>query len=83
MLELDQALEQLLAKAAPVVQTETVATIDALGRVLAQPVVGKAEISAKLCTTEGLLIARIPHRIKADYARAKRWRWGDAVMDES
>ena len=28
---------------------------------------------------EGLVIARIPHRIKADYARARRWRWGDAV----
>ncbi len=52
-------------------------------RVLAQPVVGKAEISAKLCTTEGLVMARIPHRIKVDYVRAKRWRWGDAVMDES
>jgi ribosomal protein RSM22 (predicted rRNA methylase) len=52
-------------------------------RVLAQPVVGKAEISAKLCTTKGLVTARIPHRIKADYARAKRWRWGDAVMDET
>ncbi len=52
-------------------------------RVLAQPIVGKAEISAKLCTAEGLVIARIPHRIKADYARARRWRWGDAVMDES
>src|SRR6266481_3743635 len=52
-------------------------------RVLAQPIVGKAEISAKLCTADGLVIARMPHRVKADYARARRWRWGDAVMDES
>jgi ribosomal protein RSM22 (predicted rRNA methylase) len=51
-------------------------------RVLAQPVVGKAEISAKLCTAEGVVNARIPHRVKADYARARRWRWGDAVIDE-
>jgi molybdopterin molybdotransferase len=39
MIALDQALEQLLAKAAAVAQTETIATLDALGRVLAQPVV--------------------------------------------
>ena len=51
-------------------------------RVLAQPVVGKAEISAKLCTAEGVVNAKIPHRVKADYARARRWRWGDAVIDE-
>jgi ribosomal protein RSM22 (predicted rRNA methylase) len=52
-------------------------------RVLAQPAVSKIEVSAKLCTAEGLRIARIPHRVKADYARAKRWRWGDAVIGES
>jgi hypothetical protein len=46
-------------------------------------VVSKIEVSAKLCTAEGLLLAKIPHRVKADYARAKRWRWGDAVMGES
>jgi ribosomal protein RSM22 (predicted rRNA methylase) len=51
-------------------------------RVLAQPVVGKAEIAAKLCTAEGVVNAKIPHRVKADYARARRWRWGDAIMDE-
>jgi molybdopterin molybdotransferase len=38
------ASEQLLAKAAPVAQTETVATIDALGRVLAQPVVSSLAV---------------------------------------
>jgi ribosomal protein RSM22 (predicted rRNA methylase) len=51
-------------------------------RVLAQPLAGKAEISAKLCTTDGLVLARFPHRNKAAYARARRWRWGDAVPDE-
>ncbi|MGZ3286146.1 MAG: small ribosomal subunit Rsm22 family protein, partial [Xanthobacteraceae bacterium] len=51
-------------------------------RVLAQPVVTKVEVTAKLCTAEGLAIAKIPRRAKADYARARRWRWGDAVMAE-
>jgi ribosomal protein RSM22 (predicted rRNA methylase) len=50
-------------------------------RVLAQPVLGKAEISAKLCTSSGLAIAKVPRRAKADYARARRWRWGDAVSE--
>jgi ribosomal protein RSM22 (predicted rRNA methylase) len=48
-------------------------------RVLAQPAVGKVEVSAKLCTAEGLLVAKVPRRAKANYARARRWRWGDAV----
>ena len=47
-------------------------------RVLAQPDVGKVEIAAKLCTAEGVAVARVPRRAKADYARARRWRWGDA-----
>jgi ribosomal protein RSM22 (predicted rRNA methylase) len=51
-------------------------------RVLAQPVVTKVEVTAKLCTGRGLVIAKVPRRIKADYARARRWRWGDAVMEE-
>lgn len=48
-------------------------------RVLAQPVVGKAEVRAKLCTPGGLDIASVPRRDKAGYAEARRWRWGDAV----
>jgi ribosomal protein RSM22 (predicted rRNA methylase) len=52
-------------------------------RVLAQPVVSKVEVSAKLCTADGLAITKVPRRAKADYARARRWRWGDAVMGES
>jgi ribosomal protein RSM22 (predicted rRNA methylase) len=48
-------------------------------RVLAQPDVGKVEVTAKLCTPEGLVVAKIPRRAKEDYARARRWRWGDAV----
>ena len=51
-------------------------------RVLAQPVVSKVEVTAKLCTPGGLETAHVPRRAKADYARARRWRWGDAVMKE-
>ena len=50
-----------------------------LARVLAQPVVTKIEVTAKLCTPDGLEIAKLPRRAKAAYARARRWRWGDAV----
>jgi ribosomal protein RSM22 (predicted rRNA methylase) len=48
-------------------------------RVLAQPDVTKVEVSAKLCTAAGLAFTKTPRRAKADYARARRWRWGDAV----
>jgi len=48
-------------------------------RALAQPAVSKVEITAKLCTPAGLAIATIPRRAKAEYASARRWRWGDAV----
>jgi ribosomal protein RSM22 (predicted rRNA methylase) len=48
-------------------------------RVLAQPVVSKIEVTAKLCTTDGLAFRKVPRRAKTDYASARRWRWGDAV----
>jgi ribosomal protein RSM22 (predicted rRNA methylase) len=50
-------------------------------RVLAQPIVSKVEVTAKLCTADGLNIAKLPRRDKSAYARARRWRWGDATMD--
>jgi ribosomal protein RSM22 (predicted rRNA methylase) len=50
-------------------------------RVLAPPVTSKVEIIAKLCTPDGITLARVPRRTRADYARARRWRWGDAVME--
>jgi ribosomal protein RSM22 (predicted rRNA methylase) len=53
-----------------------------LSRVLAQPVTTKVEVTAKLCTPDGLAVRKVPHRVKADYARARRWRWGDAVVGE-
>jgi ribosomal protein RSM22 (predicted rRNA methylase) len=48
-------------------------------RVLAPPIVGKAEIAAKLCTADGVTIARVARRDKPAYARARRWDWGDAA----
>lgn len=62
-----------------VVLTREPATARA-SRILAQPVVGKAEISAKLCTPDGVAIAKVPRRDKAAYASARHWRWGDAVI---
>ena len=50
-----------------------------LSRVLAQPAVTKIEITAKLCTPAGLAVTKVPRRAKADYASARRWRWGDAI----
>ena len=52
-------------------------------RVLAPPDVGKAEITAKLCTGHGVELAKVPRRDKAAYAGARWWRWGDAVLSES
>ena len=50
-------------------------------RVLAQPVVSKVEITAKLCTPEGVALTKVPRRAKAEYASARRWRWGDTVTE--
>jgi ribosomal protein RSM22 (predicted rRNA methylase) len=52
-------------------------------RVLAQPVVSKVEVTAKLCTPAGLVLSRTPRRTKTDYALARRWRWGDAVVEQT
>jgi ribosomal protein RSM22 (predicted rRNA methylase) len=54
-----------------------------LSRVLAPPDVGKAEITAKLCTEQSVELAKVPRRDKTAYASARRWRWGDAVVAES
>ena len=52
-------------------------------RVLAQPSTTKAEITAKLCTQDGVAITRVPRRDKQAYAAARHWRWGDAVEEKS
>lgn len=52
-------------------------------RVLAQPALNKVAVTAKLCTTAGLVFATIPRRDKPAYAAARRWDWGDAVADNA
>ena len=44
MLSVEEALERLLAQAAPLDEVDTVATLDACGRVLAQPVVSPIDV---------------------------------------
>jgi ribosomal protein RSM22 (predicted rRNA methylase) len=48
-------------------------------RELAQPIVGKADVTAKLCTPDGLMITKVPRRDREFYAIARRWRWGDGL----
>jgi ribosomal protein RSM22 (predicted rRNA methylase) len=50
-------------------------------RVLVPPVIGKVEVAAKLCTATGVEVAKVPRRDKGAYATARRWRWGDAVVN--
>jgi ribosomal protein RSM22 (predicted rRNA methylase) len=50
-------------------------------RVLAQPLVSKVAVRAKLCTPHGLSLASIPRRDKSAYARYRRLDWGDAVFE--
>jgi ribosomal protein RSM22 (predicted rRNA methylase) len=52
-------------------------------RVLAQPLVTKIDVTAKLCTADGVRIAEVPRRDQTAYARARRWRWGDAALDQN
>ncbi|MGA2996817.1 small ribosomal subunit Rsm22 family protein [Bradyrhizobium sp.] len=53
----------------------------AFSRVLAPPVLSKVEVSAKLCTAGGVSFTKVPRRDKAAYAKARRWRWGEALFD--
>jgi ribosomal protein RSM22 (predicted rRNA methylase) len=50
-------------------------------RVLAQPVVNKVAISAKLCTDQGIFNAVAAHRDKIEYRRFKKIDWGDTVFE--
>ncbi len=56
---------------------------DRASRVLAQPVVSKVDVAARLCTADGLAMIKVPHRDKKAYAQARHWRWGDAIMQQS
>jgi ribosomal protein RSM22 (predicted rRNA methylase) len=50
-------------------------------RVLAQPVVTKVAITARLCTDRGILNAVAAHRDKAAYRRFRKTKWGDTIFD--
>ena len=50
-------------------------------RVLAQPVVTKVAVTARLCTDQGILNAVAARRQKAAYQRFKKIAWGDAIFD--
>jgi ribosomal protein RSM22 (predicted rRNA methylase) len=52
-------------------------------RVLAQPVIAKSAITAKLCTIHGVVSAIAPRRDKIAYARFRKYNWGDAVFGAS
>jgi len=48
-------------------------------RVLTQPKISKVAVTIKLCTKSGLEAVNVPHRDKANYSRAKKLNWGDAM----
>jgi ribosomal protein RSM22 (predicted rRNA methylase) len=50
-------------------------------RVLAQPVITKSAVTAKLCTDRGAVSAVAPRRDKIAYARFRRLNWGDAAFE--
>ena len=50
-------------------------------RVLAQPVVTKVAVTARLCTDQGILNTIAARRQKAAYQRFKKIDWGDAIFD--
>src|SRR5258706_3348027 len=50
-------------------------------RVIAQPLVTKVAVTARLCTDQGILNASATRRQKAAYQRFKKIAWGDAIFD--
>jgi ribosomal protein RSM22 (predicted rRNA methylase) len=52
-------------------------------RVLAQPVITKTAVTAKLCTPHGVVSSIAPRRDKIAYARFRKYNWGDIVFDIS
>ena len=52
-------------------------------RVLAQPVITKIAVTAKLCTPHGVVSSIAPRRDKIAYARFRKYNWGDTVFDIS
>ncbi len=52
-------------------------------RVMAQPKVSKVAVTMKLCTANGVDVASVPHRDRANYSRARKLDWGDAIRGET
>jgi ribosomal protein RSM22 (predicted rRNA methylase) len=51
------------------------------GRVLAQPLVTKGAVTAKLCCSDGILNATAARREKTKYQHFKKLGWGDALFE--
>ena len=71
----DEKFSYLIVTRAPILNRSA--------RVLTPPAVSKVEVTAKLCTSGGVTTSRVPRRDKSAYAAARRWRWGDGVIEES
>ena len=50
-------------------------------RVLAQPVITKVAVTAKLCTNHGVVSSIAPRRDRSAYARFRKYNWGDTAFD--
>ena len=50
-------------------------------RVLAQPVITKVAVTAKLCTNHGVVSSIAPRRDRSAYARFRKYNWGDIAFD--
>ncbi|HEY0235389.1 MAG TPA: small ribosomal subunit Rsm22 family protein [Afipia sp.] len=57
--------------------------VERSARVLSQPALTKIAVNAKLCTGNGIKRVAVPRRDKTSYAMARKWDWGDAVVDLS
>jgi ribosomal protein RSM22 (predicted rRNA methylase) len=51
-------------------------------RVLAQPVITKIAVTAKLCTLHGVASTIAPRRDRSAYARFRKYNWGDTVFED-
>jgi ribosomal protein RSM22 (predicted rRNA methylase) len=51
-------------------------------RVLAQPVIAKSAVTAKLCGVHGVVSSIAPRRDKIAYARFRKYNWGDAIFPD-
>jgi ribosomal protein RSM22 (predicted rRNA methylase) len=50
-------------------------------RILAQPVITKSGITAKLCGNHSVVNVAVPRRDKTAFARFRKYKWGDAFFE--